>query len=216
MDDKNEIDSSIQHNLKIRTSSNVLDREPKESLKEEKSISINTVTETGEITKQNLKKDESGFNNTEQKDMATQSDNDDGSIIERNKTDTKEDDKSKVIKNTIFSSFDPLDICTLYSECTSGGSQNLRRNFFDVLNIVILLVLNIYINFMLVSKNAAIGLLCCASRGEEGQPQQFHVRATLSSFSRPSHLEILVLSILLFLKCPDKPFFKNQATLGHK
>ncbi len=130
MDDKNEIDSSIQHNLKIRTSSNVLDREPKESLKEEKSISINTVTETGEITKQNLKKDESGFNNTEQKDMATQSDNDDGSIIERNKTDTKEDDKSKVIKNTIFSSFDPLDICTLYSESTSGGSKNLRKKTF--------------------------------------------------------------------------------------
>ena len=130
MDDKNEIDSSIQHNLKIRTSSNVLDREPKESLKEEKSISINTVTETGEITKQNLKKDESGFNNTEQKDMATQSDNDDGSIIERNKTDTKEDDKSKVIKNTIFSSFDPLDICTLYSERTSGGSKNLRKKTF--------------------------------------------------------------------------------------
>jgi len=70
-----------------------------------------------------------------------------------------------------------------------------------------LLVLNIYINFMLVSKNVAIGLLCCASRGEEGQPQQFHVRATFSSFSRPSHLEILVLSILLFLKCPDKLFF---------
>lgn len=130
MDDKNEIDSSIQHNLKIRTSSNVLDREPKESLKEEKSISINTVTETGEITKQNLKKDESGFNDTEQKDMATQSDNDDGSIIERNKTDTKEDDKSKVIKNTIFSSFDPLDICTLYSERTSGGSKNLRKKTF--------------------------------------------------------------------------------------
>ena len=104
MDDKNEIDSSIQHNLKIITSSNVLDREPKESLKEEKSISINTETETGDTTKQNLMKDESGFNDTEQKDMATQSDNDDGSIIERNKMDTKEDDKSKVIKNTIFSS----------------------------------------------------------------------------------------------------------------
>ena len=29
--------------------------------------------------------------------------------------------------------------------------------------------------------------------GEEGQPQQFLVRATFSSFSRPSHLEILVL-----------------------
>ena len=33
-------------------------------------------------------------------------------------------------------------------------------------------------------------------RGEEGQPQQFLVRATFSSFSRPSHLEILVLPIL--------------------
>ena len=28
--------------------------------------------------------------------------------------------------------------------------------------------------------------------GEENQPQQFLVRATFSSFSRPSHLEILV------------------------
>jgi len=38
-----------------------------------------------------------------------------------------------------------------------------------------------------------------AGRGEEGQPQQFLVRAAFSSFSRPSHLEILVLSILFFL-----------------
>ena len=30
-------------------------------------------------------------------------------------------------------------------------------------------------------------------RREEGQPQQFLVRATSSSFSRPSHLKILIL-----------------------
>jgi len=55
-----------------------------------------------------------------------------------------------------------------------------------------------------------------AQRGKEGLPQQFLVRATLSSFPRPSHLEILVLSIF-FLKClifPDKTIFNNQATLG--
>ena len=33
-------------------------------------------------------------------------------------------------------------------------------------------------------------------RGEEGQSQQFLVPATFSSFSRPSHLEILVLSLV--------------------
>ena len=88
MDNKNKIDSTrIQHNLKLKTSSNVIDREPKEGLKEENSVSINTVTQTGEITKQNLKEDESGFNDTEQKDMATQSDNEEG--IERNKMDSK-------------------------------------------------------------------------------------------------------------------------------
>lgn len=88
MDNKNKIDSTrIQHNLKLKTSSNVIDREPKEGLKEENSVSINTVTQTGEITKQNLKEDESGINDTEQKDMATQSDNEEG--IERNKMDSK-------------------------------------------------------------------------------------------------------------------------------
>ena len=88
MDNKNKIDSTrIQHNLKLKTSSNVIDREPKEGLKEENSVSINTVTQIGEITKQNLKEDESGFNDTEQKDMATQSDNEEG--IERNKMDSK-------------------------------------------------------------------------------------------------------------------------------
>ena len=44
--------------------------------------------------------------------------------------------------------------------------------------------------------------------GEEGQPQQFLVRVTFSSFSRPSHLEILVSN-------PPR-FVKNQATIGHK
>ena len=36
-------------------------------------------------------------------------------------------------------------------------------------------------------------------RGEEGQPHQSLVRTTFSSFSRPNHIEILVLSILFFL-----------------
>ena len=35
-------------------------------------------------------------------------------------------------------------------------------------------------------------------RGEEGQPHQFLVRATFSSFYRPSHLKILVFPILSF------------------
>ena len=55
-------------------------------------------------------------------------------------------------------------------------------------------------------------------RGEEGQPQQFLVRATFSSFSRLSHLEILVLPILFskILVLQDKTIFlKNRATLGH-
>ena len=54
--------------------------------------------------------------------------------------------------------------------------------------------------------------------GEEGQPQQFLVRATFSSFSRPSHLEILVLTTLCFLSVKSSKielFVKNQATLKH-
>ena len=39
-------------------------------------------------------------------------------------------------------------------------------------------------------------------RGVEGQLHQSLVRTTVSSFSRPNHIEILVLSILFFLKCP--------------
>ena len=35
-----------------------------------------------------------------------------------------------------------------------------------------------------------------AGGGEEGQPHQSLVRTTFSSFSRPNHIEILVLSIL--------------------
>ena len=35
-------------------------------------------------------------------------------------------------------------------------------------------------------------------REEEDQPQQYLVRAAFSSFSRPCHLEILVLPILFF------------------
>ena len=52
-------------------------------------------------------------------------------------------------------------------------------------------------------------------RGEEGQPHQSLVRATFSSFSRPSHLEILVLRLLCVLKFPileDKTIFKKS---GH-
>ena len=56
-------------------------------------------------------------------------------------------------------------------------------------------------------------------RGEEGQPHQSLVRTTFSSFSRPNHIEILVLSILFFLSVRSLKiytFFKNLATLGHK
>ena len=41
-------------------------------------------------------------------------------------------------------------------------------------------------------------LVVCAQGGEEGQPHQSLVRTTFSSFSRPNHIEILVLSILFF------------------
>jgi len=47
-------------------------------------------------------------------------------------------------------------------------------------------------------------------RGEEGQPQQFLVRATFSSFSRPSHLGILVLRLFCVKKfaiLEDKTIF---------
>ena len=59
------------------------------------------------------------------------------------------------------------------------------------------------------------------SWGEEGQPQQFLVRATFSSFSRPSHLVIFVLSISCVLKFPflkDKIFFSTSLQLesAHK
>ena len=40
---------------------------------------------------------------------------------------------------------------------------------------------------------------CTVHRGEEGQPHQSLVRTTFSSFSRPNHLKILVLSIIFFL-----------------
>ena len=52
-------------------------------------------------------------------------------------------------------------------------------------------------------------------RGEEGQPHQSLVRTTFSSFSRPKHIEILVLSILLFLSVRSlkiNTFFKNIAS----
>ena len=62
-------------------------------------------------------------------------------------------------------------------------------------------------------------LSCFVGRGEEGQPHQSVVPATFSSFSSPSHLEILVLSILFFKSVSSsqiKLFLKNRATLGHK
>ena len=48
-------------------------------------------------------------------------------------------------------------------------------------------------------------------KGEEGQSQQFFVRATFPSFSGPSHHKLLVLP-MLFFKCPtiaDKILFFN-------
>ena len=56
-------------------------------------------------------------------------------------------------------------------------------------------------------------------RGEEGQPQQYLVRARFSSFTRPSHLEILVLTILFLLNVhilQIKIYFENLAMLGEK
>ena len=52
-------------------------------------------------------------------------------------------------------------------------------------------------------------------RGEEGQPQQFLVRATFSSFSRLSHLRILVLRLFCvkkFAVLEDKTIFQKS---GH-
>ena len=62
-------------------------------------------------------------------------------------------------------------------------------------------------------------IFCLSQRGEKGQPHQFLVRTTFSSFSRPNHIEILFLSILFFLSVRSlkiNAFFKNMATLGHK
>ena len=55
--------------------------------------------------------------------------------------------------------------------------------------------------------------------GEEGQPQQFLVRATFSSFSRPSYLKILVLSKIFFKRlilAKIRIFIFNLPTLGNK
>ena len=52
-------------------------------------------------------------------------------------------------------------------------------------------------------------------RGEEGQPQQLLIQAPFSSFSRPSHLEILVLRLLCienFLILEDETIFDKS---GH-
>ena len=53
--------------------------------------------------------------------------------------------------------------------------------------------------------------------GEEAQPQKFLVRATFSSFSRLSHLEILVLRLLCvfkFLNLENKAIFKKSSPVG--
>ena len=56
-------------------------------------------------------------------------------------------------------------------------------------------------------------------RGEEVKPQQYLVRARFSSFTRPSHLEIFVLTILFLLNVhilQIKIYFGNLPTLGEK
>ena len=55
-------------------------------------------------------------------------------------------------------------------------------------------------------------------REEEDQPQQYLVRAAFSSFSRPGHLEILVLPIFFFNVQPlqIKIFLENMATSAQK
>ena len=56
-------------------------------------------------------------------------------------------------------------------------------------------------------------------RGEEVKPQQYLVRARFSSFTRPSHLEILDLTILFLLNVhilQIKIYFGNLPTLGKK
>ena len=54
----------------------------------------------------------------------------------------------------------------------------------------------------LISSISGIPILFCQinthTQGEEGMPQFYNGRATLSSFSRPSHLEILVFPILYY------------------
>ena len=42
---------------------------------------------------------------------------------------------------------------------------------------------------------------CSVTRGEKGQPQPFLIRATFSSFSRPSHLEISYPFKSIFFMC---------------
>ena len=81
----------------------------------------------------------------------------------------------------------------------------------------ILPVIELILSIICVTIN--LQLVHTPHRGEEGQPQQILVRATLSLFSRPSHLEILVLRlvcVLKFLILEDKLFFKNLAMLGLK
>ena len=50
-----------------------------------------------------------------------------------------------------------------------------------------------------IAVNPSVSCVLC-ERGDEGQTQQFLVRATFTSFSRPSHIEILFLRLLCALK----------------
>ena len=57
---------------------------------------------------------------------------------------------------------------------------------------------NVYCS--VANKKETLQKAACVEWGKEGQPQQFPVRTTFSTFSRPSDLEILVLP-LIFFKC---------------
>ena len=51
----------------------------------------------------------------------------------------------------------------------------------------------VYIVYIVYNSKYPTGYNMSTQRGEEVEPQQYFFRATFSSFSRPSHLEILVL-----------------------
>ena len=64
---------------------------------------------------------------------------------------------------------------------------------------------------IMIIKNKKYYEISTIYRGKEGQPQQFLIQATFSSFSRPSQLEILALRLLCgfkFLILEDKSILK--------